>query len=333
MKKIAKLFLSLLIIFLLFLLAFWFIEVPAQNNIVWGVNFSQSHTVFLKLDWKILYADILNDLNVKNIKLITNWDWIEPQKGNFNFDDTDWQISEAEKHNAKIIYVVGMKTGRWPECHLPDWANVLSQKEQQDELLKYINEVILRYKDKRSIVAWQVENEPLFKFGICPWYDRDFLKKEVDIVKSIDPERPIVISDSGEQSFWIGAARLGDIVGTTMYRKVWFHINDNYGFYIRLPIPAKIYWIKSQIINYIFDKKVINVELQGEPWFPDIFKELSIEEQEKLMNREIFLENINYAKKSGLDTFYLWGVEWWYYMKKEYNRPEIWDEARNLFKN
>ena len=37
-------------------------------------------------------------------------------------------------------------------------------------------------------------------------------------------------------------------------------------------------------------------------------------------------------KKTGLDTFYLWGVEWWYWMKTAQNQPAIWTEAKTLFK-
>ena len=32
-----------------------------------------------------------------------------------------------------------------------------------------------------------------------------------------------------------------------------------------------------------------------------------------------------------LKEFYLWGAEWWYWMKEKQNKPEIWDEAKKLF--
>ena len=98
-----------------------------------------------------------------------------------------------------------------------------------------MTEVVERYKDSKAIAYWQVENEPLFKFGLCPsWYyqNDDFLKKEVALVKSLDPSRKIIISDSGEQSTWFSAAKVGDIVGITMYRDVWAHVTDTFGFNI-----------------------------------------------------------------------------------------------------
>ena len=49
------------------------------------------------------------------------------------------------------------------------------------------------------------------------------------------------------------------------------------------------------------------------------------------MDIEQFRKNIEYAKNTGLDAFYLWGAEWWYWMKTTQNRPEIWSEAQKLF--
>ena len=330
-KMIKILFFIFAILCLFFLYYFFIAKAPEQKNITWGVNFSQSHAEFLTLDWKKTYLAILEDLGVKNIKLHTQWDWVEGQKGEYYFEDIDWQISEAEKRGVKIIYVVGMKTGRWPECHLPSWALGLSKKEQQDQILKYVKEVVLRYKDKKAIIAWQAENEPLFKFGICPWYDKEFLIKEVALIKSFDAARPVIISDSGEQSLWFEAAKIGDIVGTTMYRKVWFHITDRYGFYFNFPLPAVSYWTKSQLIKKIFGKKVINVELQAEPWVADIYAQTPLEEQEKSMNLRQFKKNIEYAKKSGFDEFYFWGAEWWFWMKEKQHKPEIWNYSKELF--
>lgn len=322
----------LLVCIILFSIYIFFMskKVSAQN-ITWGVAFSQMQAEALKLDWKKTYLAILEDLGAKHIKLHTQWDWVEGKKDNYFFNDIDWQISEAEKHGASVIFVTGMKTGRWPECHLPAWAAGLSKEDQQTEILEYVTQVVQRYKNSKAIVAWQAENEPLFKFGKCPWYDKDFLKKEVELIKLLDPSRPIIITDSGEQSLWIGAAKIGDIVGTTLYRKVWVHITDKLGFYFEFPIPAMNYQIKAMIIKKLFGKDVINVELQAEPWIQDVYIDTPLEEQERSMNLEQFKKNVEYAKATGLNKFYFWGAEWWYWLKKTQGKPEIWNEAKKLF--
>jgi len=323
-----KIILSILIIFLAMVAIFFIGKPPQAEEIIWGVNFSQKHARDLGLDWRENYLALLDDLQVRNIKLLTHWDLIEPAKDQYDFEDLDWQIAMAEEKGAKLILVIGMKTGRWPECHLPQWAVNLTKEEQQEEISKMLREVVLRYRGSEAIWAWQVENEPFFPFGECPWTDVDFLKKEINLVKSLDPERPIIISDSGEFSFWITAAKLGDLVGTTLHRKVWFREIERY---VTYPFPPIFYWRKAQIIKNFFGKEVICVELQAEPWGPTLLYDSPLEEQKKTMNLEQFKKNIEFAKKTGFDTFYLWGAEWWYWMKIKQNQPEIWDEAKKLF--
>jgi len=229
-----------------------------------------------------------------------------------------------------------MKSGRWPECHIPTWINSLSEQQQQDELLSYIKTVVLRYKDNDAIINWQVENEPLFKFGECPeWYYKndDFLKKEIALVKSLDSSRKIIISDSGEQSGWFNAAEDADIVGITMYREVWAHIIDGWGFYFKMFLSPVTYWRKAFLVQKIYGKDVMCIELQAEPWASQPFSSVLLKEQLKSMNPEIFQQNVEYAKQTGLDKFYFWGVEWWYWMKTTQNQPEIWNEAKSLFQS
>lgn len=332
MKKMVTILLSaFIILLLLFIYIFFILKAPQQKEILWGVNFSKMQSQALTLDWKKNYLALLEDLHTKHIKLIVDWDQVERKEGVYDFSDVDWQVTQAKSHGASIMYVMGMKSGRWPECHVPDWANSLLQQEQQDNILAYLSETVARYKNNNAITAWQVENEPLFKFGECPWYDKDFLIKEVNLVKSLDPKRPIIVSDSGEQSLWINAAKIGDVVGVTIYRTVWVHMTHAIGFYFTFPIPPVTYWYKSQIIRYLFHKEVISVELQAEPWTSKLFYDVPLREQDKTMNIDKFKENIQYAKKTGLRGFYLWGAEWWYWLKETQHRPEIWNEAKNLF--
>ncbi len=319
---------GLLFLLILFFSLFFIGSVPQADKIAWGVNFSQKHSQSLGLDWKENYLALLDDLKVKNIKLAAHWDLIQPQENQFNFQDLDWQVEKAQEKGVKLVLAIGMKTPRWPECHVPEWAKNKSKQEQQKEILKMLENIILRYKDSPAIKYWQVENEPLFPFGDCPWIDKDFLKKEIDLVKSLDKKNRVLISDSGEGSFWVQAAILGDIVGTTIYRKAWFYQLE---MYINYPFPPIFYARKAQIINKLFNKEVICVELQTEPWGPKLLYDSPLEEQEKTMNLEQFKANIEFAKKTGLKEFYLWGSEWWYWMKEKQNRPAIWDEARTIF--
>jgi GH35 family endo-1,4-beta-xylanase len=336
-KKLKYFIYFLLIVFILLAVVFCFFfigKTEVADKIDWGVDFSQMQAESLGLDWKQAYLAIINDLGAKNIKLHTQWDWIEGQKEKFYFEDTDWQLSQAENGGVKIIYVVGVKSGRWPECHIPDWAGSLPEQQEKKAALNYIKEVVERYKDNKAIKYWQVENEPLFNFGKCPsWYydNKEFLKQEVDLVRSLDSSRQIIISDSGEGSMWLSAAEIGDIVGTTMYRKAWAHISNGFGFYFHYFFSPVFYTRKALLVRELFGKKVINVELQAEPWASVPFNGMPLSEQYKTMDPEIFKSNVEYAKQTGFDTIYFWGVEWWYWLKTTQNQPEIWNEAKTVF--
>lgn len=326
-----KKILLILLILLLILFGYLFIgkEPPRAKEIKWGVTFSQKHAIDLGLDWKEVYLAMLDDLKVKNLRLIAYWDLIESEEGSYYFEDLDWQIKEAEAREANITLVMGIRVPRWPECHIPVWAQNLEKSQQQKRILGMLEEIVLRYKDSPAISYWQVENEPFFPFGTCPWSDIKFLKKEINYVKSLDPlKRPIVETESGEWSPWVLAGKYGDIVGTTMYKKVFF---SQLKTYLEYPLPPLFYWRKAQIVKRLFGKEVICIELQAEPWGPRLLYDLPIEEQKKTMNLEQFRYNIEFAKKTGLKEFSLWGAEWWYWMKEVQGQPEIWEEAKKLF--
>lgn len=329
MFKFKKYIIWALIFLLLAVFSYFFIGwAPKSKNIIWGANFSQKHAKDLGLNWRESYIAVLDDLKAKNLKLAVHWDLIEPNKNEYSFIDLEWQVKEAQKRQANLILIIGMKTSRWPECHIPDWAKELSKEEQQEQILELLEKLVLRYKNYSNIYAWQVENEALFPFGDCPWIDKEFLKKEASLVKQLDPGRKTVITDSGEGSFWIESAKIGDIVGITTYRKVWM---NEFNSYMEYPLPPVFYYRKAEIIKYFFNKEVWSVELQAEPWCPNLLYDCAAEEQKKTMDLEKFRKNINYAKQTGLDRFYLWGAEWMYWMKTSQNDSSIWDEAKKLF--
>ncbi len=327
-------FTPLFLVGIFFIVAFLFLfvgEAQEAEKIRWGVNFSKKHAENLGLNWKMVYTALLDELEVKRLKVSFDWDELEPQKDEFFFGNADWLVKEAEKRDAQLLLVIGMKTMRWPECHLPEWARELSKEEQQREILELLEALVERYRDLPAVWAWQVENEPLFPFGECPWRDTQFLGKEVKLVKSLDLGHPVVISDSGELSLWIQAARIGDIVSTTMYRKVWFEEIDRY---IEYPVPPVFYGRKTQVVKTLFDKEVIVGELQAEPWGPGkLLYDTTIEEQDRAFDLAQFHKNIEFATQTGFKEFYLWGAEWWYWRKEKASDPTFWDEAIPLFTN
>jgi len=305
----------------------------ASGDIVWGVTFSHMFAQELGLDWKETYLAILDELQPKLLRLPVYWNNVEPEEGVLYFADYDFMFKEAAKRNVSVIPVLGKRVPRWPECHVPEWAKTYSKEDQQEGVRRVIFETVERYKHLKAISAWQVENEPFLRyFGICPPLDREAFDREIEFVRFLDPTRPIVVTDSGELSVWLPAAKRADIFGTTMYRIVWSERWSPYLGYITYPLPPKFFWLKANLVHALYggDKPITVSELQAEPWGPGYLSGLTAEEQGKSMSIEQFHDNIAYAREVGFPEVYLWGVEWWYALKTKHGQSAYWDAARDV---
>ncbi|HOW60888.1 MAG TPA: cellulase family glycosylhydrolase [Candidatus Moranbacteria bacterium] len=330
-KKIAKFtgyFLSLILA--LALLFFIYINLPVKpvdDNAKIGVTFSARYAQDIGLDWRQAYLAMLDDLKIKYIRIPVYWDLVEKNSGEYDFSDIDWQLSEAQKRDAKIILVIGQKVPRWPECFIPEWVGSDDAK-RKEKLLTFEETVVNRYKNNHpEIASWQIENEPFLDFGVCPSADPDLLDAEIAKVKSLDSSRTVVITDSGELSLWIEAAKRADIFGTTMYREVY---TKKYGHW-RYPIGPNFFKAKQLLIKIFADQdNIVVIELQGEPWVEGWTVHAPIERQLESMNAEILRDNIGFAKKTGINEIYIWGVEWWYWMKETQNNSSLWEMAKSI---
>lgn len=310
-----------------------------NDKFQYGVSFSRFHADELKLDWKKVYLALLNDLGVRNFRFSAHWPLTEPADGQFNFEELDFQMNESRRRGASVILAVGRRLPGWPECHEPEWlksqkSNIKNQNDrlkfQNERILKYIKAVIERYKKFDNIKYWQVENEPFLDFfsrSTCRQFNKEFLLEEIALVKKLDPARSVMITDSGEFGDWFRAYKSGDIFGTSMYLYVW---NRTVG-PIRYPVIPSLFRIKKNIAGLIYGKKPSLVaELSAEPWLLQPIVETPVDVQLKRMGIDKFEEMLRFSSKTGFDIFYMWGAEWWYWMKQN-NHPEFWDRARKLF--
>ncbi len=332
LKHLIIIFIILLILSLVLGNAYYDKINPIDPLVKLGVSYSPAYASQLGLDWKKTYLDIINNLQVKKIRLNSYWSEIEPYRGAFKTEQLDYLIDQADKHQLDILLVVGKKQPHWPECFVPNWAQSLSVEARQEQTLVFIEKIVNRYRSHPSVKSWQIENEPIFAWGddrICDPLDREFLKTEVDLVRRLDPGKPIVITDSGELRAWRTPMQLSDIFGTTMYRKVY---NPFLG-YFYWPLPPAFYNLKSTLIRKVFaqnNTKTIIAELQTEPWLPDHPALIDSNTQLQTFSPTDLVNNVSYAKRTGFDEIYLWGVEWWYFMDLK-GHPEYLQIARKLF--
>ncbi len=324
--KILKL---LLLIVVIFFLASFIFDRPAKN-ITYGVSFSKFHADELNLDWKKVYLALLDDLKVRNFRFSAHWPNTEPQEGKFNFSELDFQMKEAQRRGASVILAVGRRLPGWPECHNPGWLAGKDVKYQNEKLLDYTSTTVNHFKSYNNIRYWQVENEPFLGFfgrSHCDPLDESFLKQEVALVKKLDPNRQVLVTDSGEFGTWYHAYQNGDIFGTSMYLYVWNRVIGP----MRYPITPLFFRVKKTIVELFYGSKPsILIELSSEPWLlhPIVDTEMTI-----LLDRmgiDKFNNMIDFATKTGFQNQYLWGAEWWYWMKAQ-GHPEYWSRAKQLF--
>ncbi len=297
-----------------------------SKSVRFGITYSTTYAQSLGLDVKKTYADIIENLGVRFVRLPVYWSEIEPKKNTYEWSQLDDMVHYSESHNVKLTLVVGSKVPRWPECYVPNWAQPLSEPDQQTETLKMIQSVVDRYKSSTAVERWQVENEPFFPFGICQQISKKDLIEQIDLVRRLDT-RPIQLTAGGEIEPWRAVAERADILGISMYRKTW---NKTLG-YFEYPLSPEFYLLRAKLIGDL-QKKVIISELQAEPWFSKSIKEESLEHWYQAFSAEDFQNNIDYAKASHLDEAYLWGAEWWEYARLK-GDDRLWNVAKEVFSN
>ena len=300
------------------------------EKIQYGMSFNTMYANELGLDWLDTYDAIIDELGVRHLRLAAHWPMIEPVQDKYNWVELDYQLAKAELVDAEVVLAVGRRLPRWPECHIPDWAQTMTWVEQQQEILNYMQAVVERYKDNDVIKYWQVENEPyleVFAKEHCGEFDKDFFSAQVDFMRVLDDSRPLLVTDSGNLGTWIGPYRQGDAFGTSVYVHFW---NPELGQF-RSVLPPWFYRVKANTMSLLFGKKeTMLIELSAEPWLLEPVVDVDIETQYSRMDIDKFEDILTYAEQTRFEKQYLWGAEWWYWLTK-HGHPEMWEKGKTLF--
>jgi len=285
-----------------------------------GFTFSIKYCLECNLDWRKTLVKILNSYHWDSIRIAFYWDMIMP-------NESDWIISEYQemfeilsRYNINIVPAIGYRSPRWPERHFPEWIPNLSKEEFEQKLLNYLEKLILDLRQNKQIEAWQIENEPFENTWGQNGFDvREIYKKEIVLLKTLD-ERPVIVSygyKSWQKTFY-NTNLPEDIVGLDFYSKLGIRIK-NIPIYMDLyQYPFQTFRLKKDVGFVLSNKKAWVMELQAEPWdykFIDIKNKKDIE---RTISPNRFMKNIQTIKKAGIDKAFVWGVEWWELLDKDY---------------
>jgi hypothetical protein len=310
----------------------WYQFKNRNEPVVIGTTFVPNYARYFELDPKETLQAMIDDLGIKRFRLVSYWKNHEKEPGVYDFSELDWQFDMIEKAGGEVSLAIGLRQPRWPECHGPEWAMAKPMTEWKEDLKVYMGKVIERYKDRPSLVEYQLENEFFLSvFGECPDFTRERLVEEAEYVRSKDPNTTLVISRSNNAvGFPIGEPQ-PDKFAVSVYKRVWDKTITKR--YFEYPFPAWFYSFLAGGGEILTSKDLFIHELQTEAWLPQgmSMKTAPIEELYKSLNPDRLKDRLEYGYDTGMKTMDVWGVEWWYQMKVKRNAPEIWNTAKAEF--
>lgn len=299
-----------------------------------GASFSHRHLSELGITLADAWHEYKN-LGLKWIRLGCYWDEIEKTEGKYNLSIIKQLLETCAVLKINVVMTIGMKAPRWPEFYIPEYiaeksainTGEITETAPEiiaDRLFAYIKHTVRELGGYSRIKYWQVENEPLDQSG--PQHIKissQLLRREVSLVRTIDPERPVVINLWGNEltkrNNFPHAVELADVVGLDLYprvpRKTFFREK-----YYRRPDDSD-----GRISNVMKSirgsgKSVWITELQSEPWGG-----------KDSCTASHVIENAKWAKKLSADAVFFWGFEYWVRENLDGNNSYI-EAAKDAFR-
>lgn len=308
-------------------LAYWYQKKHASEPLNIGVTFVANYARYFDSDPKEVFLALRDDLGFQRFRLVSYWSDIEKTKGQYDFSDLDWQFDRVDEVGGTVTLAIGLRQPRWPECHLPDWAHNMEYDQWYKELSDYMTAVINRYKDRPSLVSYQLENEYYLKvFADCPYSTQERLVNEFNLVKSLDSKTPVIVSLSNNYLGIPVNKPHADQYGVSVYKRVWDKTITKR--YFEYPFPSWYYSWRAALTELWNGKSSMLHELQAEPWPPTGIKEATLQEQDKSMDANRLAERIDYGVDTGFRDIDLWGGEWWYWRKTKFNDDSLWNTVK-----
>jgi hypothetical protein len=314
-----------------------------------GASFSPRRARGRALDWQQAFRRLL-ELGLSPLRLSTYWSDVDGE----GYRDLDWQLTQAERSGRDVVLTVGMKAQGWPEFAIPErlvpavrrGANVAaSAPELRQAVVELVRATVTRYRDRRCVTAWQIENEPVNRSGPRGWWiGADLVREETAAARSADPTRPIVLNafaafnrrldvaashysllrllgrDEYRPEFEVAELlQPGDVLGLDVYRRIGYRL-----FGARLFTTSR-HWCENAARWHARavaqGRRAWVIEAQAEPWEPDP----PAGEPPRSCTPDDMIETVQALRGVGYDTILLWGAEHW--LAREADGDDSWLRA------
>lgn len=155
----------------------------------------------------------LRDLGFNTVKIWIPWRWVEPEEGSYLYSDFDRLFDLGEQYQIRIVANTILEAVpewvyvKYPDCRIKDinrnivWEFGYSSYQMGGRMccwehtkatelaLKFLKNLVIRYKSRRSLLAWNVWNEPSIKFCSCENTHKVFiawLKNKFHSIKAVN---------------------------------------------------------------------------------------------------------------------------------------------------
>ena len=320
------------------------VPVEKRGATLLGISYRPRQVEALGLDARATLP-VLLDHPFPLVRLGAYWDEIEPAPGMFCPAELDWQVEAAGRAGKQVIVCVGaVKTFGYPEFFVPAHhrraplpEGSLVGPDSHPALLaaatEHLTRLVERYRDRRAIIAWQVEHEAVDPLGMeHSWrLSERFVAREVEAVRAADPTRPIMMNGFlptslavAAQQWWrtrdqgdslAVATRHADVVGIDFYPR---HALVGVGHRALYLDGSRRSWQqrrrqKLQATAARSGQRVMVAEGQAEPWEAVTTPPNPYRGAMYSCRPEQVIENFNQCLRwdPALWAYLFWGAEYW----------------------
>jgi len=282
------------------------------------------------------------------VRIPAYWNRVEPRSGVFDTSEPDWLLEAAERAGKQVIMSVGaVKNFGYPEFFVPE--DQLEQPLAEGSLVRpsthaallegasrFVRDIVKRYANRSSVIAWQLEHEAVDPLGVeHSWrLSEDFVKAELEALRSVDPTRPVLMNGFLPTSSVVGvsqwwrtrdqgdslavASRLADIVGIDFYPRHALFAMRQRTFYMDGADRPWRRWLTTSTMRAIHKhgRRIMVSEGQAEPWEavttppdPDNRAMFSCRPEDVIRNYNAAMAWA--GGQSPLQAYLFWGAEYW----------------------